>query len=157
MLSTGLRLSETLDLDINSVHNGFNAKKTLTIKGKGDKVREIPLNTEIQKKIEGFITQKKRQKEDTSPASPLFLSRVKRRITPRAVQMDLDKWTLKAGLDGKLSPHALRHTVGTELLQKTNNIRLVQEFLGHSFVSTTQRYTHITKDEIRNGAELLAV
>jgi len=157
MLHTGLRLSETTSLNVGDLYNGYNAKKYLTIKGKGEKVREIPLNNEIRRQIEGFITQKKRKKEVILPTSPLFISRNKRRITNRAVQLDFDTWVRRAGLEGKFSPHSLRHTVGTTLLRRTGNIRLVQEFLGHSFVSTTQRYTHITKDDLQAGAEALAV
>ena len=158
MLSTGLRLSETLNLDVNGVHNGFKAREILTIKGKGDKIREIPLNTEIRRQIEGFVGQKKRKGEDIALTAPLFMSRNNRRITPRAVQLDFDKWITRADIDGKYSPHALRHTVGTELYKKSGgNIRLVQEILGHSFISTTQIYTHLTKDDMRQGVELLTV
>ncbi len=62
-----------------------------------------------------------------------------------------------AGLEGKYSPNALRHTVGFELMRKTKNIRQVQEFLGHSFVTTTQIYTHVTKKELQESAELLTI
>jgi integrase/recombinase XerC len=93
--------------------------------------------------------------EDISPDAPLFISRKHRRIGSRGVQHDLDKWVQRAGLEGKYSPHALRHTVGFELMRGTKNIRQVQEFLGHRFITTTQIYTHVTKDELRECAELL--
>ena len=74
---------------------------------------------------------------------------------PWCAQQDLNQWVKWAGLEGKYSPHALRHTVGFDLIRKTNNIRKVQEFLGHRSITTTQIYTHITKDELRECAELL--
>lgn len=156
MLNTGLRLSETVGLDVKDVFNGYRANETLEISGKGDRIRQIPLNKEIREHIESYLRQFKRRNKDFTFLSPLFLSRNKRRITPRAVQLNFDKWITDSGIEGKYSPHSLRHTVGTELMRKTNNIRKVQEFLGHKFVSTTQVYTGITKEDLEECAELLS-
>lgn len=157
MLATGLRLSETVALDAKDVFNGYKANAVLEIKGKGDRIRQIPLNREIRGHIESYLMQLKRRNKEFTFLSPLFLSRNKRRITQRAVQLNLDKWIKESGIEGKYSPHSLRHTVGTELMRKTNNIRKVQEFLGHKFVSTTQIYTGITKEDLAECAELLAI
>lgn len=160
MLNTGLRLSETINLDIDDIFNGYRARESLEIKGKGDRIRQIPLNKDIRGHIESYLRHKKAHAEDMSEKSllsPLFLSRNRRRITKRAVQLNFDKWIKASGIEGKYSPHSLRHTVGTELLKKTSNIRKVQEFLGHKFVSTTQIYTGITKEDLVECAELLAV
>jgi len=153
MFATGLRLQETVNLNVGDVQG----KNLITIIGKGDKLREIPLSKAIQKQIERFLVWKKRKSESLAPDLPLFISRKKGRLLKRAVQRDLDKWVKRAGLEGKYSPHALRHTVGFELMRKTCNIRQVQEFLGHSSIMTTQIYTHVTKEELRHCAELLTL
>lgn len=153
MFTTGLRLAETTHLNVGDARD----KTILIIIGKGNKEREIPLSTAIREEIRNFIEWKKGIEEDISSGAPLFISRKHRRIGSRAVQHDLDKWIKLAGIEGKYSPHALRHTVGFELMRKTKNIRQVQEFLGHRFVTTTQIYTHVTKDELRECAELLTI
>lgn len=157
MLNTGLRLSEAVGLDIKDVFNGYSARETLEINGKGNRIRQIPLNKDIRGHIEKYIRQKEDRSEAISLLSPLFLSRCRRRITKRAVQLGFDKWILASGIEGKYSPHSLRHTVGTELMRKCGNIRKVQEFLGHKFVSTTQVYTGVTKEDLQECAELLTV
>jgi len=156
MLNTGLRLSETVNLNIKDVHNGYSAREVLEIRGKGDRIRQIPLNKDIKIHIDKYVTRRKKMNKGFSPADPLFLSRNGRRISQRAVQLNFNKWVEEAKLEGKYSPHSLRHTVGTELMRKTNNIRKVQEFLGHKFVSTTQIYTGVTKEDLAECAELLA-
>ncbi len=153
MFATGLRLHEVSNLNVGNV----DGKETLVVLGKGSKIREIPLSTAIQKEIKEFLLWKLDEGESVASDAPLFVSRKNRRFGPRGIQHDLDKWVKLAGLEGKYSPHALRHTVGVELMRKTNNIRQVQEFLGHSFVTTTQIYTHVTKEELRNCAELLNI
>lgn len=153
MFATGLRLRETVNLNVGDLRG----KETLVVIGKGNKEREIPLSRAIRQEIESFLTWKSSQGETVSPEAPLFISRKRRRTGCRAVQHDLDKWVSLAGLEGKYSPHALRHTVGFELMRKTRNIRQVQEFLGHNSITTTQIYTHVTKEELRDCAELLSL
>ena len=157
MLNTGMRLSETISLDAKDVHNGYSAKESLEIHGKGDRVRLIPLNRDIRSHVERYVSRRKKFDKGFTLTEPLFLSRNKRRITPRAVQMNFNKWVKLSGLEGSYSPHSLRHTVGTELMRKTGNIRKIQEFLGHKFVSTTQIYTGVTKEDLLECAELLSV
>lgn len=151
MFSTGLRLAETTQLNVGDVRD----KSVLIVIGKGNKERDIPLSTALQGEIFQFLEWKKMNSEDVAQSAPLFISRKRRRMGNRAVQHDLDKWIKRADIEGKYSPHALRHTVGFELMRKTKNIRQVQEFLGHRFITTTQIYTHVTKDELRECAELL--
>lgn len=155
MLNTGLRLSETVSLNVGDVFNSYSAKEVLEIQGKGNRIRQIPLNKVIRNHIEAYLRQKKRHGNDIYLPSPLFLSRNHRRLTNRAVELNFDKWIRLSGIEGKYSPHSLRHTVGTELMKKTNNIRKVQEFLGHKFISTTQIYTGVTKEDLQECAELL--
>ena len=152
MLSTGLRLSECMGLNVGHIQG----HRMLEIVGKGSKIREIPLNKAIREHLEGFLRLKVRNHEDMGADAPLFVSRKGNRLSKRAVQRDLVKWTRIIGLEGHFTPHALRHTVGTELLNKTGNIRLVQTFLGHADVSTTMVYTHVSREQVAQASELLA-
>ena len=152
MLSTGLRLSECRELNVGHVQG----RRMLEVVGKGSKVREIPLNKAIREHLEKFLRVKAKNGEDMGHDAPLFVSRNGNRLSKRAVQRDLEKWTRVIGLEGHFTPHALRHTVGTELLNKTGNIRLVQTFLGHADVSTTMVYTHVSREQVAQASELLA-
>lgn len=153
MFATGLRLQETVDLNVAHVAD----RTTLVVVGKGKKEREIPLSSAIRDEIRRFLDWKRARGEGVNADAALFISATGMRFGPRGIEHDLNKWVRLAGLEGKYSPHALRHTVGFELMRKTGNIRQVQEFLGHSFVTTTQIYTHVTKEELRNCAELLVI
>lgn len=153
MLNTGLRLSEIISLNVGDIQD----KRILSISGKGGRIRDIPLNKAIREHISVFLFWKGAKGESLEPNAPLFLSRNHKRMSKRAVQRDFKKWIRLSGIEGDYSPHALRHTVGTELLNKTKNIRLVQEFLGHRDVSTTMVYTHVTKEQIAEAAEALSL
>ena len=118
MFSTGLRLSETIHLNVGDVKE----RSILVVVGKGNKEREIPLSLAIREEIRRFLDWKKVNKEDMSFEAPLFISQKRRRIGSRGVQHDLEKWVRLAGLEGRYSPHALRHTVGFDLIRGTNNI-----------------------------------
>jgi len=153
MFATGLRVHEVSGLRVGDVED----KSVLEIIGKGNKHREIPLSSAIQEEIAAFLDWKLERGQEVSKQAPLFVSRKHRQLSCRGIQYDLDKWTRLAGIEGKYSPHALRHTVGFELMRKTNNIRKVQEFLGHNQVTTTQIYTHVTKEDLQECAELLTI
>ncbi|MCX5695977.1 MAG: tyrosine-type recombinase/integrase [Candidatus Omnitrophica bacterium] len=152
-LNTALRLKELAGLNVGDVQG----KSALEIIGKGSKIREIPLNKSIRDHIETFLRWKARRSESLAPDAPLFISRKGNRISRRAIERDFDKWVKEAGIEGHYSPHCLRHTVATKLLNKTNNLRLVQTFLGHSDISTTQIYTHVNKEQMQQASELLSV
>jgi len=152
MLNTGLRVSELASLTVGHIQD----RKTLEIIGKGSKIREIPLNTAIRSHIEKYLKIKKRRKENLLDEAPLFVSRKHNTLSVRAIQRSLDKWLKEADIQTAYSPHALRHTFGTELYSKCKNIRLVQDLMGHSDISTTMIYTHVTKAEMEEAVELIA-
>ena len=152
MLNTGLRVSELASLSIGHVRE----RKSLEIVGKGNKVREVPINSVIKKHIEQYLAIKKRRKEGSSDSDPLFVSRKNGKLSVRAIQRALYKWITVAQIPTKFSPHALRHTFGTELFNKCKNIRLVQDVLGHADISTTMIYTHCTRADMEEAVELLA-
>ncbi|MBU0694652.1 MAG: site-specific integrase, partial [Candidatus Omnitrophica bacterium] len=88
---------------------------------------------------------------------PLFVSRNSARISPRQVQRDFKMWVRESGIESDLTPHALRHTVGTRLLKKYKNAKLVQKYLGHSDVTTTLRYyVDVFPEDLEEAAEMLA-
>ena len=91
------------------------------------------------------------------PEAPLFVSRNSTRISPRQVQREFKKWLKEAGIESDLSPHSLRHTVGTRLLKTFKNPKLVQRYLGHSDVATTLRYyVDVFPEDLEEAAEVLA-
>lgn len=151
IFNTGLRISELASLNVGQVRE----RKTLEILGKGAKIREIPLNKAIQSHVEEYLKLKKRRGEGIFDTDPLFVSRNSNRLSVRAIQRALDKWIIEAGIPTKYSPHSLRHSFGTELFSRCKNIRLVQDLMGHSDISTTMIYTHVTKAEMVEAVELL--
>ena len=152
ILMTGLRVSEVVALNVDHVKD----KDSLEIIGKGNKLREIPLNKIIKKHISTYLKFKKKHKESLDDTTPLFISRNNNRLSIRAVQRSLSKWLGEAKITSNYSPHALRHTFGTELFKRCKNIRLVQDLMGHSDISTTMIYTHVTRDEMEEAVELLS-
>lgn len=155
-LNTGLRLAEALSLNIGDVHNGHAARESIEIRGKGDRIRSIPLNQSVRGHIDRYVARRKRIDKEFSLTNPLFLSRNNRRISHRGMQLSFNKWVAVSGLEGRFSPHCLRHSVAMELLRKTNNIRKIQAFLGHRYISTTQVYTHVSQEDLIECAALLA-
>lgn len=142
--STGLRLSELTALD-----RFIDLKKgELTVRGKGDKVRLVFLSPTACKAVSAYMDRR------TDAETPLFVSILKGkiigRITPRAVERMIGRYGIQAGIVGKkLSPHTLRHCFATDLLANGADIRSVQEMLGHASIATTQIYTHVTNQHLR--------
>ena len=145
LFSTGLRVSELCSLETDKVDLG---RGEISIKGKGSKIRLVFLSDDAQKSINNFL----KKRTDTDPA--LFIRIPKNQafskhenlgLTPRSVQRIIKKHATRAGIVGKkVSPHSLRHSMATDLLRNGADIRSVQAILGHSSVTTTQIYTHVT-------------
>lgn len=146
LFSTGLRISELCSLDrYLDLDRG-----EISIRGKGEKLRVVFLSDRAKKIIKEYL----KKRGDTEEA--LFISLTKSKnpkiigpITPRAIQRLVNFYAKKAGIMGGLSPHKLRHFFATDLLINGADLRSVQELLGHSNISTTQIYTHITNKELR--------
>lgn len=144
--STGLRLSELCSL------NRFLdwQRGEISVRGKGDKLRVVFLSVTAQKKLKIYLDKR------TDAEEALFVSlskaqnpKVIGRISARAVQRLIDYYSRKAGLAIKISPHQLRHQFATDLLMNGADLRSVQELLGHSDISTTQIYTHLTNKQLK--------
>lgn len=148
-LNCGLRLSELISINIDKIKGD-----TLSVVGKGNKERTIYLNDVCIKAIEYYLAV--RPEANPGHENALFLSNRKTRFTQRGVQHMVDKYLNEAGLSGKhYSPHKLRHTAATLMYQYGHvDIRSLQELLGHESVSTTQIYTHINKEQLRDAVKL---
>lgn len=159
MLVTGLRISEALSLNVeHATRTKVEIKvKRWTKKGeRKDRLKTVYFPKALQEHLKDFLKVKTRRKEPTLPGSPLFVSRIGTRLSPRQVQRDFKKWLKESGIESDLSPHALRHTVGTRLLKKLRNPKLVQRYLGHSDVATTLRYyVDIFPEDLEEAAEVL--
>lgn len=151
LYGSGMRISEALSLNIGDInHNDF-----VIIKGKGNKERVVPILPIIKQRIEEYLNLCPfRLKE----GEPLFVGARGERLLARIVQRRLAKLREELNLPDSLTPHALRHTFATQLLAQGVNLRAIQELLGHSSLSTTQRYTEVEIEHLKKEyakAELL--
>ena len=136
--SSGLRLSELVGLDLNDVNLQAGEAQ---VTGKGRKTRIVPVGQHALAAIAAWVPL--RQPLARGNTAALFLSQRGTRLTPRSVQLRLDRWALQAGLGQHVHPHMLRHAFATHVLQSSGDLRAVQEMLGHASISTTQVYTHL--------------
>jgi len=136
--SSGMRLSELADLDLNDV-NLRSGEAEVT--GKGRKTRIVPVGQQALTALAAWLQQRAPLARDNTQA--LFLNQRGTRLTPRSIQLRLNRWALQAGLNQRVHPHLLRHAFATHVLQSSGDLRAVQEMLGHASISTTQVYTHL--------------
>ena len=150
-LNCGIRLSELVGININ--HISFDEEK-LNVIGKGNKERTIYLNNACIKAIKAYLDVRPNDIKTAPNDKPLFLSEQKKRISQRTVQMIVKKELQKAGLDtNKYSVHKLRHTAATLMYQNGVDIRALQELLGHESIATTEIYTHVNNEQVRDAVE----
>lgn len=138
----GLRISEALSLNVGD----FDNNKFLRIRGKGKKTRLVPLLPVVTDNIDAYLAQcpyKMRRGE------ALFLGARGDRLSPRIIQRQLEKIRFKLGLPDTLTPHALRHSFATHLLEAGTDLRSIQELLGHASLTTTQRYTDVQIETLK--------
>lgn len=156
LYSTGVRVSELVELNRNDLdHVG----QTLNIRGKGKKERIVPLGSHAIAAIRHYLTLLEpdqrfttlRQQSMSDPAIPLFVNKNGGRLSTRSVRRKLDKYLKGCGLDLTISPHTLRHSFATHLLDNGADLRSVQELLGHQSLSTTQIYTHLSSMRLRTA------
>jgi integrase/recombinase XerD len=157
LYAAGLRISEALDLDRQDISLGGGFVRVI---GKGDKERLVPVGDVALAAIAAYL-----EARDGQPAAgpdraaprpgeehasePLFLSRRGRRLDRMAAWRVMRAAALRAGLSGRVTPHTLRHSFATHLLEGGADLRVVQELLGHASITTTQLYTHVTGERIR--------
>lgn len=145
----GLRISECCDLLIDNVD-----QKSLTLRviGKGNKERIVPFYPRLSELIDLYIS-KYRNEYAKDGFEYLFVSTRHSKISPRSVQYLLDETKVKVNLPIDLHPHMLRHSFATHLLDNGADLRTVQELLGHANLSTTQLYTHLTFDRLKDTVD----
>lgn len=151
-LNCGMRLSELVNINIKDIQ--FDDCK-MTVIGKGNKERTIYLNNACMRAISQYLSIRPKEGIEYKSKDALFLSERRERISNRTVQYIVKKELQKAGLDtNKYSVHKLRHTAATLMYQYGNvDIRALQELLGHASISTTEIYTHVANEQVRNAVE----
>lgn len=147
LFSTGLRVSELCHLNRDSINLN---RGEFSVKGKGDKIRLVFLSDTSREILKKYLD----KREDIEEALFISFSKAKNpkvigRITPRSIQRLIQHYASVAGITRNVTPHTLRHLFATDLLQNGADLRSVQMLLGHSNVSTTQIYTHMTNKELK--------
>lgn len=154
LYSTGIRISELVDLEIEDLDETGEA---LHVRGKGKKERIVPLGTHALNSIRVYARLLRNDPRfagvwaEDRKARPLFVNKHGGRLSSRSVRRKLDKYLKEVGLDPSISPHTLRHSFATHLLDNGADLRSVQELLGHQSLSTTQVYTHLTAQRLRKA------
>lgn len=138
--STGLRIHELVAINVEEI-DPWN--DTIKVRGKGRKERLALLGSHAMKAIQQY------RHAAAVHAGPLFLSKLRRRITTRAVADVLEKYLRKSTIQLRVTPHKLRHSFATHLLNNGADLRSVQELLGHASLATTQIYTHVTTERMK--------
>jgi len=149
ILNTGLRISEALGLDMADVNV---AEKHLTVTAKGGEVHHVFLNARTRKRLGAYL---KKRKKVLCECPALFLSNRRSRLSVRQAQVTLEGWVARAGIAKKVTVHGLRHTFATHLLERTGNLRTVQEALRHRHIATTVTYTHQPSEALTEALEAL--
>lgn len=142
--SAGIRLSELTGLNCGDVNF---AEGLVKVRGKGRKERIVPVGTPALREIEAYLLRRGELSPNTPAAgseAALFLSRRGKRMNPRGVARVVEKVVRESGIGRRISPHALRHTFATHLLNAGADLRSIQEMLGHRSLSTTQKYTSVS-------------
>ena len=141
LYGSGLRISEALSLKRKDAPNG----EWLRVKGKGNKYRDVPLLPIICEGVREYIDH---CPFDTNGDEPLFLGKRGGELSPRIIQRRVENLRYELGLPSHTTPHALRHAFATHLLSGGADLRAIQQLLGHSSLSTTQRYTDVNEAEL---------
>jgi tyrosine recombinase XerC len=149
MYSTGIRVSELVGLNIADIDF---AGQCVRVRGKGRKQRQTPIGPTALTAINNYLDRRKNDaKAATFDPEALFVNKHGQRLSTRSVRRKLDKYLVMAGLDPTISPHTLRHSFATHMLNNGADLRSVQELLGHQSLSTTQIYTHLTAKKLKEA------
>lgn len=141
LYSCGLRVSELTGLDVGSLDL---AEGLVRVVGKGRKERIVPVGAKAREALAAYLE----ARGAPAPDQPLFLNHRGGRLTPRSIQRHLKKYLLKAEILKSATPHSLRHSFATHLLDGGADLRAIQELLGHASLSTTQKYTQVSIDHL---------
>ena len=149
LYATGLRVSEAAGLDLEDVDF---TSRLLRVVGKGNKERIAPFGESAGEALAAYLPlrrERRRQAPDSDGSEPVFVNARGGRLTTRSMARLLKRRLRAAGLPVEISPHALRHSFATHLLEAGADLRAIQELLGHASLSTTQKYTHLDAARLR--------
>ncbi|WP_080146310.1 site-specific tyrosine recombinase XerD [Marinilactibacillus piezotolerans] len=148
MYATGIRISELVNLKLDELHLSMNLIQTT---GKGDKERILPIGEQGVKWLEYYLeySRPKLEMHASQESAYVFLNLRGTQLSRQGVWKKIKKMVQQAGITQNVTPHTLRHSFATHLLENGADLRVVQELLGHSDISTTQIYTHITKHRLK--------
>lgn len=147
LYGTGVRISELINLTMSNI---FLEDKMIKVFGKGSKERIIPINTYALDCLADYLQFGRSALLGTKTSEYVFISSRRTKITRQAFFKIIKKLCEEAGIKKNISPHILRHSFATHLLHNGADLRIVQELLGHSDISTTQIYTHLTNEKLEN-------
>jgi len=139
LYASGLRVAEGCGLDVDDLDE---ARRTVRVVGKGDKERVVPVGETALEALAAYLAMRGRRR------GPLFVNARGGRLTPRSAHRIVKRLARRAGLSQRVTPHTLRHSFATHMLGEGADLRLIQELLGHSRLSTTQRYTHVSPEHL---------
>ena len=146
----GLRVSELVGLDTERVDL---ERQQVRVIGKGNKERRVPMGDEARERLHRYRVGPRADWTARRPTSAVFVGRRGNRISREAVWSLVKRWTAAAGVRRRVTPHTFRHSFATHLLEGGADLRVVQALLGHASISTTQLYTHLTGERVREVYE----
>ncbi len=152
LYSTGIRVSELVAMNMDDIDF---LGEVVHIRGKGKKERIAPIGSSAMQVIQHYMEfrNKRAQSNGNFDSKVLFVNKHGQRLSTRSVRRKMDKYLKMAGLDPSISPHTLRHSFATHMLNNGADLRSVQELLGHQSLSTTQIYTHLTTKKLKEVYE----
>lgn len=146
LYGAGLRISELTALDVDDVDL---ESGTVRVMGKGGKEREVPLGAYARAAVEAYLSRSRREMARPTSRAAMFLNARGGRLTRQSANRLVDRSARSAGIQTHVTPHTLRHSFATHLLEGGADVRVVQELLGHASVATTQIYTLVTDEHLR--------
>ena len=152
LYSTGIRVSEVVAINRGDLND---TGEEIIIRGKGRRERRVPLGSHALKALRHYLgmvdADAQSRGKRLGPDDPLFVNKNGGRLSSRSVRRKVAKYLVEANLDPDISPHTIRHSFATHLLDNGADLRAVQELLGHQSLSSTQVYTHLTSGRLRDG------
>jgi integrase/recombinase XerD len=146
LYATGLRVSELVNLELDNIDFSLGFVRVI---GKGNKERIVPVGKTALEHVQRYLTVRNKNRRADAAEKGLFLSKLGRRISRIEFWRQLKEYAVKAGITKHLTPHVLRHSFASHLLAGGADLRFVQEMLGHSSIVTTQIYTHVDKERLK--------
>jgi integrase/recombinase XerC len=148
LYGTGLRVSEACGLDTTDIdRDRYGTPMVIVRRGKGNKSRQVPLGGSADRALIAYLPARRQLASPGSDAA-LFVNAAGVRLTPRSVQRMVKQWTIAGGVHADATPHGLRHSFATHLLDEGVDLRAIQELLGHASLSSTQIYTKVSLDHL---------